>query len=84
MSPEQIEVELMAFEASLKTMPEWAPEFEPHRAWVEQYAFFVWLARAEKAQRVRSHLQLAVDILSRIPAISGTAQVEAMRSALKD
>ena len=57
MSPEQIEVERKAFEASLKTMPEWAPEFESHRAWVEQYAFFVWLARAEKAQRVRDALE---------------------------
>lgn len=35
-----------AFEAHLKRMPTWAPEFEIHRGWVEMFAWDVWQARA--------------------------------------
>ena len=76
MSPEQIEVERKAF-------AEWWNDCT-NRIVHPPNQLEAWLARAEKAQRVRSHLQLAVEILSRIPAINGTAQVEAMRAALKD
>lgn len=37
------------FEAELAKMPDWAPEFEPHRAWVNAYAWNVWQA-ARRAQ----------------------------------
>lgn len=44
-----LEVERAAFEACLKSMPEWEPEFEVHRAWVEQFAWFAWQARASQS-----------------------------------
>ena len=31
------------FLAALQRMPEWVPEYERHRGWVEQFAWFVWL-----------------------------------------
>ena len=31
-----------AFEAHLHAMPEWAPEFEEHRAWVEALMLETW------------------------------------------
>lgn len=34
------------FERELARMPEWAPEFEPHRAWVEKFGWDLWQARA--------------------------------------
>lgn len=39
------------FEAALKRMPDWAPEFEIHRAWVEAYAWFVWQAARARLSR---------------------------------
>lgn len=38
-----------AFEAELQKMPEWAPEFEQHRAWVEHFAWLLWQARAARS-----------------------------------
>jgi len=40
------EAEYEAFKACLGSMPEWMPEFEVHRAWVEQFAWNVWQHRA--------------------------------------
>lgn len=45
------EDERAAFEAELQAMPEWAPEFEPHRAWVERFAWDLWQARAALASK---------------------------------
>lgn len=39
------------FEAELQRMPEWAPEFEQHRAWVELFAWNLWKARAARSQQ---------------------------------
>ena len=38
-----------AFEAELQKMPECAPEFEQHRAWVEHFAWLLWQARAARS-----------------------------------
>lgn len=35
-----------AFENTLKEMPNWEPEYEVHRAWVEAFAWNVWQTRA--------------------------------------
>lgn len=43
------------FEAELAKMPEWAPEFEQHRAWVEAFAWNLWQAQAQAAR----HAQLS-------------------------
>lgn len=55
--------ERKAFEAWLKAAPDWAPEFEQHRAWVEQYAFMAWraatLAERERNQDAKRYCWLA-------------------------
>ena len=54
-----------AFEAHLKAMPEWAPEFGRHRAWVEQFAFWAWqaatAAERERCAKVCDSLVMALD-----------------------
>jgi hypothetical protein len=44
--PAPVVDERKAFEAELEKMPEWATEFEPHRAWVEKLLWDMWQARA--------------------------------------
>lgn len=46
LSQEQQKSEREAFKAELVKMPEWAPEFEQHRAWGENFAWNLWQARA--------------------------------------
>lgn len=39
------------FEAWTRTAPEFAPEFEVHRGWAEEFAWFAWRERAALAAR---------------------------------
>ena len=41
-----------AFEAHLQAMPEWAPEFEVHRPWVEKLLLDAWNAATERAAKL--------------------------------
>lgn len=39
------------FEAHLKAMPDWAPEFEVHRPWVEKLLLDTWNTATERAAK---------------------------------
>lgn len=40
-----------AFAAHLRAMPDWAPEFEVHRPWVEKLLLDAWDAATERAAK---------------------------------
>jgi hypothetical protein len=41
-----------AFDAHLRAMPDWAPEFEVHRPWVEALMQDAWRAATERAAKL--------------------------------
>lgn len=79
------EDERAAFEAELQAMPEWAPEFEPHRAWVERFAWDLWQARAALASKpvpAGDVESLVKDIHDAIAELAGVARYPDLTDAI--
>lgn len=80
-----------SFEAHLKAMPEWAPEFEVHRPWVEKLLRDAWDASLKQSSAVpdlpphpEPHSHTWSELEKRAILAWGVAMVRAARNRALD